>query len=202
MLDALGIWERSLHERGDWPDLIQCGLLHEQFESIHPFLDGNGRIGRLLIILFLIERGRLSQPLLSISASIEANRQRYYDTLQAVRTDCDWDGWLLFFLATIAETARAAVRQIGQILDLRQRTRQHLRDRTRALALFDALLVNPYLTVPHAAELLGVTAPTARQAVQLLQREGILEELPGRTWRRVYVARPILAVLERPSADH
>src|SRR5207249_3798663 len=90
LMETLGAWERFLHERNTVPDLIQCGLMHEQFEAIHPFLDGNGRVGRLLIVLFLMERGRLSQPLLYISAYIEEHRREYYDLLQAVRTDGDW----------------------------------------------------------------------------------------------------------------
>jgi Fic family protein len=91
MTELLSDWERYIHRQDDTPDLIRCALLHEQFEAIHPFLDGNGRVGRLLITLFLIERGRLSQPLLYLSAYIEAHRQDYYDLLQHVRTECDWN---------------------------------------------------------------------------------------------------------------
>src|SRR5436309_11963912 len=120
MQEALADWERFLHERDKLPDLIQCALMHEQFEAIHPFLDGNGRVGRLLITLFLIERGRLSQPLLYLSAYIERHRSEYYDRLQAVRTDGDWKGWLHFFLAGIEEIAREAVRLAGKLMDLRE----------------------------------------------------------------------------------
>src|SRR5574337_1016787 len=111
MQEGLWAWEKFLHERNQLPELIQCALIHEQFEAIHPFLDGNGRVGRLLIPLFLIERGRLSQPLLYLSAYIKAHRHEYYDRLQTVRTDGDWNGWLLFFLAAVTETAQQGVQQ-------------------------------------------------------------------------------------------
>src|SRR5204863_10032822 len=101
LMEVLGAWEQFLHERNRVPDLVQCALVHEQFEAIHPFLDGNGRVGRLLITLFLIERGRLSQPLLYLSAYIEQHRREYYDSLQAVRTDGAWKGWLGFFLSGV-----------------------------------------------------------------------------------------------------
>ncbi len=104
MMEALEAWERFLHERGRVPDLVQCALMHEQFEAIHPFLDGNGRVGRLLITLFLIERGRLSQPLLYLSAYIDQHRGEYYSGLQAVHTDGDWKGWIRFFLTGVEVT--------------------------------------------------------------------------------------------------
>ena len=127
MTGALSDWEKFLHERGRTPDLIQCALMHEQFEAIHPFLDGNGRVGRLLITLFLIERGRLSQPLLYLSAHFEAHRQTYYDLLQRVRTHGDWQSWLAFFLTGVAQTAQEAVRLAGELMDLRERYRRSAR---------------------------------------------------------------------------
>lgn len=198
MVGALGDWERFLHQRGVMPDLIQCALMHEQFEAIHPFLDGNGRVGRLLITLFLIERRRLSHPLLYLSAYLEAHRNDYYDYLQRVRTDGDWAGWLHFFLAGVEETSRAAVAQANSLLDLRALLSEFLRGQPRAAALLDKLFVNPYVTVPQAAKFLEVSDPTARQEVRLLQEIAVLDEVPGRTWRRLYVARPILQVLEEP----
>jgi Fic family protein len=184
------------HERDQLPELIQCALIHEQFEAIHPFLDGNGRVGRLLIPLFLIFRGRLSQPLLYVSAYIEAHRQEYYDRLQTVRTDGDWNGWLHFFLAAVTETAQEGVQQAGNLMVLRERFRGQLRDQPRALFLLDQLFVNPYLTVARAAHLLKVSDPTARRAVQLLEKCGMLEEIMGRGWGRLYLARPILDAIE------
>jgi len=196
MQEALWAWEKFLHERSRIPDLIQCGLVHEQFEAIHPFLDGNGRVGRLLIPHFLIERGRLSQPLLYLSAYIEAHRQDYYDCLQRVRTDGDWNSWLRFFLTGVAETAQEGVRQAGKLMELRERFRAQLRERPKALGLLDALFVNPFVSVARAARILKVSNPTARQAVQVLQECGMLEEITGREWNRLYLARPILNAIE------
>ena len=127
MLMVLSDWEKFLHERDTLPDLIQCGLMHEQFEAIHPFLDGNGRVGRLLITLFLIERRRLSQPLLYLSAFIEAHRQDYYDLLQRVGTEGDWNNWLRFFLTGVDEVSREATKRAGQLMKLREEFNLRLR---------------------------------------------------------------------------
>ena len=190
MKQALHAWELFLHEREAVPDLVQCALIHEQFEAIHPFLDGNGRVGRLLVTLFLVERLRLEQPLLYLSEYIEAHRAVYYSRLQAVRTDGDWEGWLLFFLAGVAETADKGVAQAGELLALREAWRLRLSERPRALALVDQLFKNPYVTVAQAQKLLRVSNPTARRVVVTLQREGLLEEVTGRAWGRLYRARP------------
>jgi Fic family protein len=195
--DLLGDWERFLHERNIFPDLVQCAIMHEQFEAIHPFLDGNGRVGRLLITLFLIERGRLSQPLLYLSAYIEAHRQDYYDLLQRVRTRGDWMGWLRFFIAGVTAIALEAVGQAGRLMDLREQFRARLRDKPKALALLDELFLNPYMSVARAERVLKVSNPTARQAVLLLQRKGMLEEMTGRAWGRLYLAKPIMETIER-----
>jgi Fic family protein len=196
LMGCLASWETFLHDRESFPDLIQCALLHEQFEAIHPFLDGNGRVGRLLITLFLVERGRLAQPLLYLSDYIEAHRQQYYDMLQRVRTEGDWLGWLDFFLTGVEQTARAAVRQASRLMDLREHYRQRLSRRPNALRLLDELFVNPYLTAARAAKILNVSDPTARQAIAYLQGEGVLGEMTGRRWGRTYLARPILEALE------
>ncbi|PYQ62836.1 MAG: cell filamentation protein Fic [Acidobacteria bacterium] len=196
LMGCLGNWETFLHDRDHFPDLVQCAVMHEQFEAIHPFLDGNGRVGRLLITLFLVERGRLSQPLLYLSDYIEAHRQEYYDRLQRVRTDGDWPGWLRFFLLGVEQTARSAVRQASRLMDLREIHRERLGKKPNALRLLDELFVNPYLTAARAAQILTSSRPTARQAIGLLQTEGLLQEVTGRSWRRIYLARPILEVIE------
>jgi len=196
LMEVLGAWERFLQDRGRTPDLVQCALMHEQFEAIHPFLDGNGRVGRLLISLFLIERGRLSQPLLYLSAYFEEHRREYYDGLQRVRTDGDWTGWIRFFLAGVEQISREAVAQAGRLMDLRERWRARLADRPKTVQLVDALLVNPYMSVARAQRLLEVSNPTARQAVARLEKLGLLTEVTGRDWRRLYLAKPILRVLE------
>lgn len=196
LMDCLSDWERFAHERETMPELIQCALLHEQFEAIHPFLDGNGRVGRLLITLFLIERGRLDQPLLYLSDYIEKNRQGYYSALQQVRTQGDWNGWLHYFLEGVTITSRQGVQQARVLMELREEYRRLLAERPKALALIDPLFANPYLTASRVEELLGVTAPTARQAIGHLVAQGILVETTGRSWGKLYVAQPILQALE------
>jgi Fic family protein len=197
LMECLGAWESFAHEREKLPELIQCALLHEQFEAIHPFLDGNGRVGRLLITLFLIERGRLDQPLLYLSDYIERNRQGYYSALQRVRTEGDWTGWLLYFLEGVAQTSRQGIQQAKGLMELREDYRKRLLSKPRALALIDSLFANPYLTAARAEELLGVSAPTARQVIGQLAAEGLLEETTGRNWGKLYVAQPILQALQQ-----
>jgi Fic family protein len=193
---CLAQWEQSLHERDKLPDLVQCALMHEQFEAIHPFLDGNGRVGRLLITLFLIERRRLSQPLLYLSDFIEEHRAEYYARLQAVRTEGDWPGWVAYFLTGVEQTARRALLQADQLLKLRETLQRRLRDTPRLASLVDELFVNPYLTVARAERALKVSNPTARQAVRKLHDLGIVEELTGRDWGKVFVARSVLQAIE------
>lgn len=197
--DVLADWERFLHIRDRMPDLVQCAIMHEQFEAIHPFLDGNGRIGRLLITLFLVERGRLSQPLLYLSAYIEEHRQDYYDLLQRVRTHGDWVSWVQFFVAGVTEIATEAVKQASQLMDLREKFRVRLRDKAKALILLDELFMNPYMFVSKAERVLKVSNPTARQAVKILEESGMLHEVSGRSWGRLYLAKPIMNLLQPPS---
>jgi Fic family protein len=198
LIKVLGDWEKFLHRREQMPDLVQCALMHEQFEAIHPFLDGNGRVGRLLITLFLMERGRLSQPLLYLSAYLEAHRDEYYRRLQAIRADGDLPGWVGFFLKGVAEIAKEAVTRAGTLMDLREAYRTKVRGKPKAQALLDELFVNPYITVRRAADMLNASLPTARQAVTLLQRAGMLEETTGRAWGKVFLAKPILRIIDKP----
>jgi Fic family protein len=196
MTECLSAWERFLHGRDSLPDLVACALMHEQFEAIHPFLDGNGRVGRLLITLFLIERKRLSQPLLYLSAYIERNRDRYYELLQGVRTRGDWRSWILYFLHGVAEISKEAVERAGRLTELRERLRDKLASHGNAVRLLDELFRNPYVTVSRAQKLLAVSNPTARQAVKRLEDAGILHETTGREWGKLYLAKPILKVLD------
>ncbi|MCX6055612.1 MAG: Fic family protein [Chloroflexi bacterium] len=198
MKACLENWEVFLQNRNQFPELIQCALLHEQFEAIHPFLDGNGRVGRLLITLFLIERGRLTQPLLYISSYFESHRQEYYTYLQKIKTDGDWNNWILFFLNGVAEIAQQAARQANQITALRDRYLKELRETPKAVALIDPLFQNPYMTIARATQLLNITHPTARQVIKNLEDAGVLQEVTGREWGRVYKANEISRVIESP----
>jgi Fic family protein len=197
MQAALHDWERFLHVRDEIPDLIQCALMHEQFETIHPFVDGNGRIGRILITLFLIERGRLAHPVLYLSEYIEANRQEYYERLQRVRTHGDWAGWLHYFLAGIAETSQRGAVVADGLIELRNKVRAKVQKRPRALELVDRLFINPYVTAANVAAFMGVSAPTARALIELLEREGILKETTRRSWGRMWVAPAVLAAMQK-----
>ena len=198
MTQALGDWERFLHDRDSLPDLVQCALMHEQFEAIHPFLDGNGRVGRLLITLFLMERGRMTRPLLYLSAYFESNRAAYYDSLQAVRTHGAWRDWLMFFLTGVQLVATKASDQAAELAAMRERYRGLVSGRSRASALVDELFRAPITNAASAARRLGVSDPTARAAISALEDVGLLEEFTGRAWGKTWIARPVLEILERP----
>jgi len=196
MHECLKHWENFMHVRGTMPELVQCALIHEHFEAIHPFLDGNGRIGRLLITLFLIERGRLSKPLLYLSSYIERTRNDYYALLQRIRTHGEWSEWLRYFLTAVRETARSAIEQSQALLRLREESRPRLGKNHRALALLDELFINPYVSIARASERLGVAAPTAAKTIAILESSGLLTEITGRDWGRLWVASPILRAVE------
>ena len=196
---ALAAFEEFLQERGRMPDLIQCAMLHAQFESIHPFVGGNGRLGRLLITLFLIERERLTRPLLYLSAFFEGHRDEYYTLLQRVRTHAEWAPWLTFFAVGVHETAERATRQARALI------RHYERDRAKvkghALRLADELFRTPAMTVPEAQRILEVTNPTARRAVRELETRGLLAEWAERRWPRVYLAQHVLDAVLLPVED-
>lgn len=201
MRECLKHWELFLQQRDRMPELIQCALTHEHFEAIHPFSDGNGRVGRLLISLFLIERGRLTKPLLYLSSYFEQYRSEYYALLQRIRTHGDWPSWIRYFLVAVRETARSAIAQSQTILDLRDDLRQQLAKQHRALALLDELFINPYTTVARAAECTGVTAPTASKTIRELEQVGLLREISGRGWGRFWLAEPILRAVSGPHSS-
>jgi len=198
LMGCLGDWENFLHTQDVIPDLIQCAMMHVQFETIHPFLDGNGRVGRLLITFFLMQRGRLSEPLLYLSAFIDAHKGDYYDLLQRVRTHGDWVPWIRFFLQGVTEIATEAGQQSKELHRLREQYRSQLRDKPNALALIDELFVNPYMTIGRGAKVLNKTHPTAKAAISVLEEKKILKEVSGRQWGRFYVCSAVLNALEKP----
>ncbi len=198
---CLDAWEKFIHVRDALPDLVQCALLHAQFETIHPFADGNGRVGRLMITLFLVERGRLSQPLLYLSAFIEANKRAYYECLQRTRTHGDWRGWVMYFLQGVEATARLSAIQVTALIDLRDRYRARFATNAGTLMLIDALFENPLVDAQRAARVMKKTAPTARAAIAAMVREGWLTEVTGRNWGKLYIAKELMALLEKPGAD-
>jgi len=196
--DCLKEWEKFLHDRDTFPLLIQCGLLHYQFEAIHPFLDGNGRIGRLLITLFLCERGALSQPLLYLSTFFEQNRTEYYDRLLGVSRDGNWYDWIHFFLQGVIIQSKHAIESARRIIDLRERYRQILqanKSTNTTFALIEFIFLNPYLTTKQAADGLRASFNTVQGAIKQLEQLGFLEEITGKARHRVYVARELLQLL-------
>jgi Fic family protein len=199
MKAALGAWESFLHDRSQ-PPLVQIALIHSQFEAIHPFVDGNGRVGRLLITLFLIERGILPTPLLYISAFFEATRHDYYDRLLGVTQRGDWAAWIEYFLNGVARQGEDALSRAERINQLLARWREKAAGRSAtALRLVDLLAENPFWTVKRAAERLGVAFTTCQRAVVTLEQAGVLKRTSAARRDRVYCAQAILNILEEPA---
>ena len=201
---ALGPLERYVHEDTGLPPLVDVALVHYQFEAIHPFLDGNGRIGRLLITLMLIERDLLPEPLLYLSAYFERHRGAYYDHLLAVSQKGDWEHWLLFFLRGVTTEARDASRRAGRLFDLRETYRERFQKasgRINLLAAIDHLFARPVTDIRELEGTLGISFEAARRLVALLEGEDVLEEITGRRRNRVYAAREIMQVLQGPLDD-
>ncbi len=197
---ALDQLEKFIHAPSDLPLLIRLGLIHYQFEAIHPFLDGNGRVGRLLIALLLCEWGLLPQPLLYLSAFFEANRLEYYDRLLAVSRSGEWEGWLRFFLTGVRDQAREAVVRLHKLEMLRGRyARQVQTGRTaeRLLQVIDFLLGAPIVSVRQVqAGMEASDYKTARRYVEKLVQHGILREVTGKGRHRLYRADEILQAIE------
>lgn len=200
-LDAcLGDLELFIHEeRSRLPALIKAGLIHVQFETIHPFLDGNGRIGRLLVTLYLCVQGVQREPLLYLSLFLKANRAEYYRLLQEVREEGAWEAWLEFFLTGVAETANQAFEAGTRIVDLFKSDRDRITaesDRAgSALRIHDQFQQNPYLTANQLVEHTGLTAPTVNAALADMERLDIVEEVTGRRRGRVFGYKRYLAIL-------
>lgn len=193
--------ERYIHSEDAYPELLRIGMIHYQFEAIHPFRDGNGRIGRLLISLLLHHWRLLPAPLLYLSAYFERRRDDYYDYLLAVSERGDWAGWLTFFVQGVAEQSHDAIRRARSLQAIQQNWREQVTQaRTSALLLrlIDALFATPFLTIPQAAKLLGVTYPSAQRNVEKLVESGILRPLTENIYGRLFVADAILQVLTAP----
>jgi Fic family protein len=189
--------ERFIHDTNALPPLVAIALAHYQFETIHPFLDGNGRLGRLLIVFLLVERELLAQPLLYLSSFFEAHRSDYYDRLQAVRESGEIQEWLRFFLTGVAEQAQDAVARAEKLVDLREGMRRRLAgDRSRATEVVEIIFENPVLTTNRIADELDVTVQSALNHVRRLEAEDIVTEISGTPGRgKRWVAREILRVL-------
>lgn len=204
MKDALDHFEKYLHEeQRKLPPLVRLSLIHYQFEAIHPFWDGNGRVGRLLITLLLCSEGLLPQPLLYLSAYFERNRREYYRLLLDVSHSGHWIDWVRFFLNGVSEEARDAVARSNQLLVLRQEYREKLHAQkvpVRTLELMEMLFIEPVVTVLGARQRLKVTTRSAQQNVDKLLQAGIVREVTGKQRYRVYVAQKIMQIVEADRA--
>jgi Fic family protein len=205
VLPALGALEIFIHE-SKLPTLIKAGLVHAQFETIHPFLDGNGRVGRILIPLLLVMESALGRPWLYMSVYFKRHRESYYDALQRIRTEGDWEGWLAFFLDGVTQVAREGVDLINQLMKLVERDRATVAGsrggsiyqqvaRSSNLEVFDQLRRRLAITIPETARDIGISKPTVGRALEELERLGIAREITGKKRDRVYIYSEYVAIL-------
>jgi Fic family protein len=199
-MDCMGQLELFLHdERQDIPVLIKAGLVHVQFETIHPFLDGNGRLGRLLITFLLCAAGALREPILYLSLFFKTHRQVYYDLLTRVRTTGDWEAWLAFFLDGVKETsdqALVAARRIVTVLDDDRRKIDGLgRAAASARRVHQYAQTHPIFSIASAAKSISATFPTAANACDVLRKLGVLREITGKQRRRLFAYGEYLDIL-------
>ncbi|ELZ16125.1 filamentation induced by cAMP protein fic [Haloterrigena salina JCM 13891] len=195
-------FEEYMQSEGEYPDLIDIGVLHYQIETIHPFLDGNGRVGRLLIVLMLLAADILMHPLFYLSSYIRRNRHEYTDLLLAVSEENCWEDWLLFFLRGMREQADEAFSRAKLILDLRDRYEQRYRDaRPSVRELIDAIFEEPVFTVSRAAELTDRSYPATNSAIDRLESDGIIRETTGKERYREFQAEEVLNVLNKSVAE-
>lgn len=202
LMDCLGAWEAFLHD-DSLPPLIHAALAHSQFEAIHPFLDGNGRVGRLLITLLLVERKVLPSPLLYLSAFFEATREEYYAHLLAVTEQGEWEEWVIYFLRGVAQQAVDALARIQRIDELLLDWRERLAKAPSKLPdrVLELLAGNPYCTVAGLAQRLEVAFTTAQRAMDRLQSAGIVVRASEAKRNRLYMAPALLEILEGPAPD-
>lgn len=197
--EAMSVLERWLYSNDSLHPLLRAGLAHVQFETIHPFLDGNGRIGRLLIALLIEQWGLLPSPLLYLSLAFKRHQEEYYRRLAAVRSDGDWEGWTAFFLDCVREAADDAVSAAGRLFALLNKDRQALLQlpgvTIPAVRLLDELPSQPIITLPRAMELLETTKPTAAKAIEALRKATVLREITGKQRDRVYAYHGYLELL-------
>jgi Fic family protein len=196
MKAALGALEKFMHDTS-LPVILHCGLVHAQFETIHPFLDGNGRVGRLLITFLLCERGVLQRPLLYLSHYLKTHRSEYYDRLMSIRNDGDWEGWLGFFVRGICEVSSSATSTARSILELREKHRKQVGERigsAAGAALLDYLLEQPLLSVRLIEDRLNCSYGAANKLVAQFEAAGLLREITGGKRNRRYRYDPYLAL--------
>lgn len=200
LAECLSEWEKFLHNR-QLPPLVHAALCHYQFEAIHPFLDGNGRVGRLLIILLLIEQKILPSPILYLSAFFEATRDEYYRQLYQLSAQGTWQEWLIYFLNGVAVQSEDALSRAERINDLLNRWKVEIAGSgsTISVRIVEHFAINPYLTINKIAEELGVAYSTIQRGLKKLEEAKIVKQTSGGKRDKVYCAIEILAILEEPA---
>jgi Fic family protein len=200
VMALLGDLEKFLHDRSKYPVLIRAALAHVQFETIHPYLDGNGRLGRLLITLMLCAEGALKEPILYLSLYFKRHRTRYYDLLQTVREKGDWEAWLTFFLEGVIEVAGQGVSTAQRLIRLFEEDRgkiAHLgRIKTSALRVHEEMQRSPIITVPTTAKRLRLAKQTVQNALDRLQILGVVREITGKRRDRLYQYTAYMQILD------
>ncbi|RQH13596.1 Fic family protein [Bradyrhizobium sp. RP6] len=202
VMQCLDQLERFFHaEHQGIPLLIKAALAHVQFETIHPFLDGNGRLGRLLITFLLCEAGALKEPVLYLSLYFKTHRKRYYELLQSVRETGDWESWIIFFLEGVVETATQATETARQLLELFEKDRRAIsalgRPAASTLRVHELLQKRPLLSVPATTKELGLSKPTVAKAMEHLEKLGIVREITAKQRRRIYAYVRYLDILNQ-----
>jgi len=199
MKQSLGEWEKYLHSNPKQPPLIQCALMHYQFETVHPFLDGNGRIGRLLITFFLCEKNYLTQPLLYLSAFFDRFRDEYYSRLLAISQQGDWHGWVKFFLRGVATQSKDALTDARKILDLHTKYQNVLRNTKKipvaAHRLIDELFANPVISIAGLSKKWDTPFISVKRGVSRLVEIGILREATDRKRNKLFIATELMKLL-------
>lgn len=200
LMNCLGDLEKFLHDKS-LPPLVQAALVHYQFEAVHPFLDGNGRVGRLLVTLFLIERNILPTPLLYLSAFFEATRNDYYDLLLSVSKQGKWEIWLEYFLNGIARQSEDALSRAERINKILTDWRLLVAGSSTKtpINLIDLIAANPFITINKSASTLNIAFTTAQRGIEKLEKLKILEKVSPAKRDRVYCAKKILDILEEPA---
>jgi Fic family protein len=200
LINGVSAWEKWIHREDDLPLLIKIAMAHYQFETLHPFSDGNGRLGRLIIALQLVAAGAMTYPVLNVSPWLERRKDEYKDKLLAVSRTGDFDPWIAFFCEAVRHQAEEGVARIEELLEFQQEVRQRLADvKARGVvnSIAESLLGYPVITISRAAELHNVTYPPASNAIETLVGLGVLRENTGQQYGRVYVCDRIRDILNR-----
>jgi Fic family protein len=204
MTRALGALEKYMHSKLSYPLLIECGLIHFQFETIHPFLDGNGRIGRLLITFFLCHKDILKKPLLYLSYYFKQNRAEYYDELTKAREKGDFESWIRFFLEGVAGVAEEACKVSNKIVSLKNKDKNRIienyKETSKASIFYEKLFDRPIISINDISRIMNTTFPTADDICKKLVKLDILKEITGKERNKLFVYKQYLDILKKESA--